>query len=110
MPAKLPPSRIKPPFPVLTIRDMPIGSEHYADPFALVVDDDGSCYLEPEEKLKSIGFIIVRRAEDGYHVTVRLEGVEWSAKTIPEERKSKLIPVATFTDAARARSGSPEDR
>ena|ERR1051326_3800369 len=98
MPAKLPQSLIKQPPPNYTIETMPVGSEYSVDPMAMLVDGDGSCYLEPDHKIKEIDCITVKRDEVGYHVTVRLPGVRWTLTAIPVERKVKLIPVQTLTD------------
>lgn len=97
MAAKLPESLVKRPLPAYTIRTMPFGESYDARPVVLLVDEDGSCYLNPDAKIDEAGLITIRRDEVGYHVTVRMPGVRWMREQIAEEKKAKLIPVATIT-------------
>jgi hypothetical protein len=76
---------------------MPVGSAYDAEVVAMLVDEEGSCYLDPDAKIVDAGFIHVRRDEVGYHVTVRLLGVQWIPGPIPEAMKAKLITVETLT-------------
>jgi hypothetical protein len=49
MPAKMPETRIQQ--PAGTIADIPIGGEAVVESFAVEVDVDRSCYLDPEGKI-----------------------------------------------------------
>jgi hypothetical protein len=96
MAAKLPASLVRTPLPAYTLGTMPVGSEHDFPPTAMKVDEDLSCYLNPNEKIMDVGFIRVKHSEDGYHVSIRL-AADWTAKAIPNDEKAKLIPAETVT-------------
>jgi hypothetical protein len=68
MPAKLPPSLLKRSLPSYTIGTMPVGSEYDVERGVMLVDQDGSCYLDPDAKIKEVDFLHVRRDEAGYYV------------------------------------------
>ena len=47
---------------------MPVGSEYDVERGVMLVDQDGSCYLDPDAKIKEVDFLHVRRDEAGYYV------------------------------------------
>jgi hypothetical protein len=96
MSAKIPPSLIEVPRPKYTIQTIPIGSEYDCSPTDLLVDLDGTCYLNPKGETQRVDFMKVRRDDAGYHVTV-LTCLRWTPQRIDEPRKASLIPVESVT-------------
>ena len=97
MPAKLAASLIRPELPEYTIGTMPVGSEFYFSGTAMLVDQDRTCYLDPDKKAGASEFLAVRRDDRGYHVKVRMSGIQWIPEPLSPQRKAKLIPVESLT-------------
>src|SRR5512138_2934813 len=101
MPATLPANRIALPEPPYTVGTIPPGVTFGMPHWAMLVDEDGSCYLDPTETLESDPTLAsVRRDESGYHVTIHLPVVTWEPISIDPKEKERLIPRATLKDEA----------
>lgn len=99
MPAKIPESLVKPAMPVYTIETLPVGAEFGFSSSAMLVDEDGTCYLQPDFETGWSEFIMVKHDERGYHVHVQMPGIQWVRAAIEPEKKSTLIPVESLTVA-----------
>ena len=99
MPAKMPETRIKP--EAGRIMDIPVGGEAIVEVFAVHVDVDRSCYLDPEGKIaqtdEGLLAVKVRRDQDGFHLYLNRKVDVFNPRPLGEFLK-KLIPVCSISE------------
>ena len=100
MSAKMPETRIK--GPSTTISELSIGSEALVEIFAVHVDLDRSCYLDPKgqvfDTVEGMLTVKVRRDAEGFHLYLNSRIQPFHMYAIDRNTRSEFLPVHSISE------------